>query len=88
MIICHCHGVNDATIADAVDEGACTLDELAEICGSGGGCGGCRPALASLVAARTGQPVEQAYRIRARAGARAGARVGARVEARVGVGVG
>lgn len=64
MIICHCRGVNDATVVDAVDDGACTLDELAEICGGGSDCGGCRPALAQLVAARTGQSVEQAYRVR------------------------
>ena len=64
MIICHCRGVNDRTIDAAIDDGACTLDELAEVCGTGTDCGGCRPALAELISTRTGQPTEQAYRIR------------------------
>ena len=64
MIICHCRGINDRTVHDAIDDGMETVEELAEICGTGSDCGGCRPALAELIVERTGQPIEHAYRIR------------------------
>lgn len=64
MIICHCRGINDRTVRDAIDDGMETVEELAEICGSGSDCGGCRPALAELIVERTGRPIEHAYRIR------------------------
>ncbi len=62
VIICHCRGVNDVAVTEAIDGGACTVDELADECGIGAECGGCRPALAELISARTGQPVELALR--------------------------
>jgi bacterioferritin-associated ferredoxin len=64
VIICHCRGINDSTVVDAIDEGMETVDELAEICGTGSDCGGCRPALAELIGERTGQPAEHAHRTR------------------------
>jgi bacterioferritin-associated ferredoxin len=64
LIICHCRGVNDRKIRKAIDKGAHTIEEVAEACSAGSRCGGCWPALAELISARTGQPVEQAYRIR------------------------
>jgi bacterioferritin-associated ferredoxin len=62
VIICHCRGMNDAAVTDAIDEGICNVEELGEVCGIGAECGGCRPALAELISARTGQPVERVLR--------------------------
>jgi len=64
VIICHCRGINDRTVRDAIASGTVTVDELAEACGTGSDCGGCRPALAELIVEHTGQPIELAYRIR------------------------
>ncbi|MCU0311892.1 MAG: (2Fe-2S)-binding protein [Acidimicrobiales bacterium] len=62
MIICHCRNVNDSAVAAAIDEGICNVEELGDVCGIGAECGGCRPALAELLSARTGTPVEPALR--------------------------
>ena len=64
MIICHCRGVNDRKVRKAIDKGARTIEEVGDACGAGTRCGGCHQALAELLAARTGQPVERAYGIR------------------------
>ena len=50
MLVCHCLAVNDRAVARAVAEGATTVDDLTARCGAGGRCGGCRPALAELLA--------------------------------------
>jgi bacterioferritin-associated ferredoxin len=63
VILCHCRGVNDRKVRKAIDKGARSLDEIAEACDAGTDCGGCLPALAELLAARTGQQVEQADQI-------------------------
>lgn len=49
MFVCHCRAVTDRTIAACVAGGARTLDEVAERCGAGGRCGGCRPVVAELL---------------------------------------
>ena len=41
MIVCHCHVVNDAAIAAAVDDGARTLGEVCRSTGAGRDCGAC-----------------------------------------------
>jgi bacterioferritin-associated ferredoxin len=64
VIVCSCKGVNDRKIRSAVDDGARTIEELGEHCTAGTRCGGCWPVLADLIAERTGDPVELAYRIR------------------------
>ena len=50
MIVCHCRAVSDRVVRSAVDRGACDLREVAERCGAGARCGGCHPALMSLLA--------------------------------------
>ena len=50
MIICHCRAVSDRTVREHVAFGASDLEAVAEWCGAGGRCGGCRPALARLLA--------------------------------------
>ena len=41
MIVCHCHVVNDAAIAAAVDAGARTLGQVCRSTGAGSDCGAC-----------------------------------------------
>ena len=41
MIVCHCHVVNDAAIADALGSGARTLSEVCRSTGAGRDCGAC-----------------------------------------------
>jgi bacterioferritin-associated ferredoxin len=50
VIICHCRAVSDRTVREQVAFGARELEAVADWCGAGGRCGGCRPALARLLA--------------------------------------
>ena len=49
MLLCHCKGVNDAVISCAISCGAHTADAVADACGAGSRCGGCRPAIDALL---------------------------------------
>jgi bacterioferritin-associated ferredoxin len=49
MIVCHCRALSDRAIRAAIEAGA-DEDDLAQQCGAGGKCGGCRPALRRLLA--------------------------------------
>jgi bacterioferritin-associated ferredoxin len=49
VIICHCMRVNDRLIRSVVREGARTCEQVAEACGAGACCGGCRPAIDEIV---------------------------------------
>ena len=42
MIVCHCQAVSDRVVRSAIRGGACDLDDVAERCGAGADCGGCR----------------------------------------------
>ena len=50
MFVCHCRAVTDGTIRSAIEAGASDPGALARHCGAGSRCGGCWPALASLLA--------------------------------------
>jgi bacterioferritin-associated ferredoxin len=50
VILCHCRAVSDGVVRRAIDTGACDLQEVAARCGAGARCGGCHPALMSLLA--------------------------------------
>ena len=50
MLVCHCEAVNDRGIRAAIVEGALCADEVAERCGAGARCGGCRPTIEALLA--------------------------------------
>jgi bacterioferritin-associated ferredoxin len=52
LLVCHCHRICDRTIRESIREGARSIDEVGASCGAGTGCGGCRPAIAGLLAAR------------------------------------
>ncbi|HEX3902661.1 MAG TPA: (2Fe-2S)-binding protein [Polyangia bacterium] len=52
MLVCHCHRICDRTIRESIREGARSIDEVGDACRAGTGCGGCRPAIAGLLAER------------------------------------
>jgi bacterioferritin-associated ferredoxin len=49
MVVCHCRAVNDATIRSEIERGALTADDVADRCGAGSKCGGCRVTIDELV---------------------------------------
>ena len=49
MIICHCMRVNDRLIRTIAREGARSSEQVAEECGAGACCGGCRPAIDEIL---------------------------------------
>ena len=51
MLVCHCRGVTDRMIRDAVRAGAETLDAVSAACGAAGGCGGCAELVCDVVCA-------------------------------------
>lgn len=55
MILCHCHGVSDRTIREAVKDGARTRREVALACGAGRSCGGCRTAVVDVIDEETNE---------------------------------
>lgn len=60
MDVCHCHGVTERHIHQAVDQGATTLFDVMGCLGAGTGCGNCqsdlRRVLDRALAARDGEP--------------------------------
>ncbi len=51
MIVCHCRGVSDHSIREAVRDGARSCRQVARACNAGRSCGGCRPAIHSIIEA-------------------------------------
>lgn len=49
MVICHCLAVNDRAISELVAERDVTVDDVVELCGAGGRCGGCRDSIQWLL---------------------------------------
>jgi bacterioferritin-associated ferredoxin len=49
MIVCHCNGVSDRAIRRSVRTGAVTTDLVADACGAGARCGGCREAVEEIL---------------------------------------
>lgn len=49
MIVCHCTGKTDRQIRHAVKAGARSCTEVTRLCDAGGVCGGCTPAIESLM---------------------------------------
>jgi bacterioferritin-associated ferredoxin len=45
MIVCHCLAVSSRAVQQAVASGALDLEEVAQRCGAGSRCGGCRSAI-------------------------------------------
>lgn len=53
MIVCHCKGVTDRAIREAVRDGAQTRGAVAKACAANLCCGGCAPAIDEIIAAET-----------------------------------
>jgi bacterioferritin-associated ferredoxin len=49
MFVCLCRAVTDEQIHEAVDNGAHTVDQLADTCGAGTGCGRCHEMAQQLI---------------------------------------
>jgi bacterioferritin-associated ferredoxin len=49
LIVCSCHGVTDREIRRIARDGARTLRAVAESCGAGDGCGGCRASVRAIL---------------------------------------
>jgi bacterioferritin-associated ferredoxin len=49
VIVCHCRGVTDRAIRSAVRRGATTRRQVAQACGAGAVCGGCRITVQSIL---------------------------------------
>lgn len=50
MIVCHCKGINDATIRKLAREGASSARQIAQGCQAGTDCGGCSAMIEKIVA--------------------------------------
>jgi bacterioferritin-associated ferredoxin len=49
VIVCSCHGITDREIRKHACEGARTPRQVAEACGAGSVCGGCRPVVREIL---------------------------------------
>jgi len=49
VLVCHCAGVRDARVLDAIERGSASCEAIAAACGAGARCGGCRPLLEQLL---------------------------------------
>jgi bacterioferritin-associated ferredoxin len=49
VIVCSCRTVSERTVHAALASGATCIEDLAERCGAGSGCGGCWPELERLI---------------------------------------
>ena len=49
MIVCSCHAVSDREIRRLAREGAASPRAVAEACGAGSCCGGCRMTVAAIL---------------------------------------
>jgi bacterioferritin-associated ferredoxin len=48
-MICSCHVVSERRIQRAIDHGACSIADVAAVCGAGGTCHGCHDAIDQLI---------------------------------------
>jgi bacterioferritin-associated ferredoxin len=49
MVVCQCYAVNDRTIRDEIASGALDVDDVADRCGAGARCGGCRSVIEEIL---------------------------------------
>ncbi|WP_197380255.1 (2Fe-2S)-binding protein [Mycolicibacterium mengxianglii] len=53
MYVCLCAGITSHAVADAVQAGATTSNEVAKICGAGLECGRCRRSIRAIIEAHS-----------------------------------
>jgi bacterioferritin-associated ferredoxin len=63
MLVCHCKGVSERKIRQAVEEGACSRRHVARACGAGTVCGGCRPVIDEILDASRPAPAEATFEL-------------------------
>jgi len=56
LIVCHCQGVSDRAIREAVRRGARSVGQVGRACRAGRNCGGCHPLIAEIIVSETGPP--------------------------------
>ena len=61
MLVCHCKGVTESEVRDAIASGACSHREIARHCGAGSMCGGCRPVLDELLETNATAPASASF---------------------------
>jgi bacterioferritin-associated ferredoxin len=49
MFVCLCNGVTSQVVADAVEAGARTTNQVAQACGAGAECGRCRRTVRAII---------------------------------------
>ena len=49
MFVCLCHAVTDKEVKSTIRGGAKSVEEVAEQCGAGGGCGMCHEQIKELI---------------------------------------
>jgi bacterioferritin-associated ferredoxin len=54
VFVCQCEVVTYDEVADAVDNGADTVEAVGQYTGAGTGCGGCHESIESVLAERCG----------------------------------
>jgi bacterioferritin-associated ferredoxin len=54
MIVCLCRGVPERTVRLAVVSGAGSIEDVADVCGAGSGCGACHQEIERLLAEEGG----------------------------------
>jgi bacterioferritin-associated ferredoxin len=52
MFVCLCLAVTSHQVSNAVENGACTSRQVANVCGAGSDCGRCRSTVREIIAAR------------------------------------
>jgi bacterioferritin-associated ferredoxin len=61
MLVCHCKGVTERDVRDAIRSGACSHREIARRCGAGSMCGGCRPVIDELLGTSDAAPASVSF---------------------------
>lgn len=54
VIVCHCRGVTERKIRQAVRKGACSRVDVARACDAGRTCGGCTPVIDDILESERG----------------------------------
>lgn len=71
MVVCHCAGITKGALTAAIAQyGLTTLEQVTARTGAGGGCGGCAPLAARILARTLGEDGAAALAVEARRGER------------------
>jgi bacterioferritin-associated ferredoxin len=54
VFVCLCNGITSQVVAEAIEGGASTTNQIAAVCGAGAECGRCRRTLRKLLGTPSG----------------------------------